>query len=116
MTEKTRIKEIFVSEISFETSEDELRQLFSTCGTVKNVSMLNDARGQFKGIAFVKMSSDKETREALNMLDGTLLQNRRIKVAPARPKTQLQQTPVEELPPQQRNKRRRIPKGRKKVR
>ena len=114
MTEKKKIKELFVSELPFETSEDELRQLFSTCGTVRSVFMLNDDRGQFKGIAFIKMSNEKENREAVNILDGTKLDKRYIKVAPARPKSAAPEPAEEPIP--QRSRRRRMPKGRKKVR
>lgn len=117
MTAKEKIKELFVSKLPFEITEEELRQLFSTCGTVRSIYMLNDDRGQFKGIAFIKMATEKENREALNMLDETLIQDHRIKVAPTRPKTPVADPEHEAEPAkEQRTRRRREPKGRKKIR
>jgi len=116
MTEKTKLKELFVSDIPFETTEEELRQLFSTCGTVRSIFMLNDARGHFKGIAFIKMATEKENREALNMLDGTRLLDRYIKVAPTKPKTIVQETAAEPLEQQARPSRRRNTRSHKKTR
>ncbi len=115
MTAKDKLKELFVSQLPFEMTEEELRQLFSTCGTVRSIFMLNDARGQFKGIAFIKMATEKENREALNILDGTLIQDRQIKVAPTKPKTPTGDQP-EAPAPEQRSRRRREPKGRKRNR
>lgn len=114
MATKEKLKELFVSQLPFEITEEELRQLFSTCGTVRSIFMLNDAKGQFKGVAFIKMATEKENREALNVLDGTLIQERHIKVAPTKPKTPVTET-AEEPATEQRNRRRRESKGRKKT-
>ena len=114
MKSKGKLKELFVSELPYEITEEELRQIFSTCGTVRSIFMLDDSKGNFKGIAFIKMASEKENREALNILDDTLIGDRRIKVAPTKPKTpaaDVNPAPVEE----QRQRRRRTPKGRKKT-
>ncbi len=115
MTSKEKLKELFVSDLPYEISEDELRQLFSTCGTVRSIFMLKDDRGNFKGIAFIKMANEKENREALNVLDGTKIQERFIKVAPTKPKTTAPE-PTEQPAPEQRSRRRREAKGRKRIR
>ena len=116
MTAKARIKDIFVSDISFEATEEDLHKLFSVCGTVRSINMVTDPRsGQFKGVAFVCMSNDAETREAINMLDGTRLIDRCIGVAAAKTKEEMAATTTVEIP-EKRARRKRVPKGRKKVR
>jgi RNA recognition motif-containing protein len=109
-------KEIFVTDISFEAEEEDLRKLFSVCGQVRSVHMPKTSAGQHKGIAFVRMGSDKEGREALNMLDETLLLDRCIRVRAARSKEErsTEAEPLEFV--QSSARRRRRPKGRRKVR
>jgi len=116
MRAKTKIKDIFVTDISFEATEEDLHKLFSVCGKVRSINMVTDQRnGQFKGVAFVCMSNDAETKEAINMLDGTRLIDRCIHVAAAKTKEELQaEAPVEFF--EKRTRRKRVPKGRKKVR
>ena len=116
MKTKTRIKDIFVADISFEATEEDLHKLFSVCGKVRSINMVTDPRsGQFKGVAFICMSSDAETKEAINMLDGTRLIDRYIVVSAAKSKEELKaETPIEI--PEKRTRRKRVPKGRKKVR
>jgi RNA recognition motif-containing protein len=74
--------------------------------------MLNDPQGNFKGIAFIRMANDKETKEAVNMLDGTRLQNRCISVSIALSKEE--RTPPAVEIQEKKARRRRAPKGRKK--
>ena len=115
MKAKTKIKDIFVADISFEATEEDLHKLFSVCGTVRSINMLTDPqKGHFKGVAFVRMSTDAENREAINMLDGTRLIDRCISVAAAKTKEELTSEVVEL--PEKRTRRKRVPKGRKKVR
>ena len=117
MMEKRRLgKEIFVTDISFDAGEEDLRKLFAVCGQVRSVHMPKSSAGQHKGIAFVRMGSDKEGREALNMLDETLLLDRCIRVRAARSKEErAAQAQPDELV-QSSTRRRRRPKGRRKVR
>ncbi len=116
MKTKSKIKDIFVADISFEATEEDLHKLFSVCGKVRSINMVTDQRsGQFKGVAFVCMSNDAETKEAINMLDGTRLIDRCIVVSAAKSKEELKaEAPVEIL--ETRTRRKRVPKGRKKVR
>ncbi len=116
MKTRAKIKDIFVSDISFEATEEDIHKLFSVCGTVRSINMVTDSRsGQFKGVAFVCMSNAAETREAINMLDGTRLVDRCISVSAAKTKEEMKtEAPVEIV--EKRTRRRRVPKGRKKVR
>lgn len=98
MKKTTKIKDIYVSDISFDVEEEDLRKLFSVCGTVRSINMMNDAKtGQFTGRAYVRMANEKESREAINMLDGTLLINRCISVCASRPKGAAAEPAVEEV-------------------
>ena len=113
---KTKIKDIFVGDISFEATEEDLHKLFSVCGKVRSINMVTDPKnGQFRGIAFVCMSNDAETRDAINMLDGTRLIDRYISVSAAKTKDEMKAADPVEIP-EKRTRRRRVPKGRKKVR
>lgn len=104
---KTKGKDIYITDISFDVEEEDLRKLFSVCGTVRSVHMLTDAKtGHFNGRAFVSMANDAETKDAINTLDGTRLVNRCISVSEARPKQEVE-TAVEEV----REKKRRPTKG-----
>lgn len=87
MKEKLQLKDLYISDISFDVEEEDLRKLFAVCGTVRSVHLITDQKsGQFKGCAFVRMATAAEAKDALNMLDGTLLLNRCISVCAARPK------------------------------
>jgi RNA recognition motif-containing protein len=82
-------KELYVRHISDKATEDDLRKLFSIAGTVASIHPITDPEtGQFKGSAFVKMSTDSEAKEAITTLDGALLINRVIMVGEARPQKQ----------------------------
>lgn len=112
MKNKSKVKDIFVSDISFDVVEEDLRKLFSVCGTVRTISMLNDQRsGKFSGRAFIRMSTDAEAKEAVNMLDGTRLINRCIKVSAARDKPETKPVMAVE---EKRPRPRRSPRGKKK--
>ncbi len=98
-------KELYVRDISFEATEEDLINLFSVSGKVVHIHMITDPKtGQFRGSAFIKMASDKEGKDALNCLDGASLLNRHISVTKARPKGQAPADASEEKP--KRNKAR----------
>ena len=87
MKEKSKNRDLFVTDIDFTAEEEDLRKLFSVCGTVKNIHLITDPKsGTFRGCAFVNMSTAAEAKEAINLLDGTLLLERCIGVQEARPK------------------------------
>ena len=81
------VKNIFVGNLSFNTSEDELRQVFEAYGQVDRVSILTDREtGRSRGFAFVEMSNTEEGEKAIAGLNGTQLGGRTINVNEARPK------------------------------
>ncbi len=87
MSNKSKVKEIYVADISFDVVEEDLHKLFSVCGSVRGINMLKDERsGNFNGRAFIRMATNAEAKEAINMLDGTRLINRCISVSAARDK------------------------------
>lgn len=80
-------RDVYVANISFEATEEDLRNLFSVSGTVKSVRLLNDPRtGLFRGTAFVQMANAAQAKDAIVTLDGALLINRVISVVEALPK------------------------------
>lgn len=113
MKNKSKYKDLYVTEISFDASEEELHQLFSLCGTVKSIQLVKDDHDNFKGAAYIRMGSEKETREALNMLDGTLIHNRLIKVDLSRSKEERMAAAIaaEEKKKEKKSRPRREPKS-----
>ncbi len=78
---------LYVGNLSYSTTEDELRTLFAQAGTVVSVAIIKDRdSGQSKGFAFVELSSQAEAQKAISMFNGYSLGNRQLKVNPARPK------------------------------
>ncbi len=78
-------KSVYVSNISFEATEEEIFKLFSVVGKVSSIHLINDpATGKFSGTCFVKMAS-AEAREVIDTLDGAHLGVRPISVTEARP-------------------------------
>jgi len=78
---------LYVGNLSFNTTEDTLRTLFAQAGTVSTVELIKDREtGQSKGFAFVQMSTQAEAEAAIKQFNGSTLDNREIKVNPARPK------------------------------
>jgi RNA recognition motif-containing protein len=78
---------LFVGNLSYSTSEDELRELFAQAGTVSSVTLIKEREtGRSKGFAFVEMSSREEAEKAINMFNNSLLGDRALKVDIARPR------------------------------
>jgi RNA recognition motif-containing protein len=87
MKTKNENKDLFVTDIAFETTETDLHKLFSVCGTVRLINMLKDKKtGKFTGCAFVRMSTGAEARDAIINLDEAQLFERCIRVKAVRPK------------------------------
>lgn len=81
-------KDLYIKNMSAEATEEDLRKLFSLCGKVSYIHLVNDSKtGQFVGAAYVKMSTEAEAKDARVTLDGTLLINRMIVVTEALPRT-----------------------------
>lgn len=82
------MKNIFVGNLSFNTGEDELRQLFESYGQVDRVSILTDRdTGRSRGFGFVEMASNEDGDKAIAALNGTQVGGRTINVNEARPKS-----------------------------
>ena len=83
------MKNIFVGNLSFNTNEDELRQLFESHGQVDRVSIMTDRdTGRSRGFGFVEMSSNEDGDKAITALNGSQVGGRTINVNEARPKTE----------------------------
>jgi RNA recognition motif-containing protein len=78
---------IYVGNLSFTTTEDELRELFVQAGTVTSVALIKDRdTGQSKGFAFIEMSNQADAENAIRLFNGKSLGSRELKVNMARPK------------------------------
>lgn len=78
---------LYVGNLSFDTTEDGLRNKFAEAGTVVTVDMIKDRdTGRMKGFAFITMTNQEEAENAIRMLNGKILDNREIKVNLARPR------------------------------
>ena len=80
---------IYVGNLAYSVTEDELRQAFEQFGTVSKVNMITDKfSGQSKGFGFVEMDDNSEADAAIKALNDTALNGRNIKVNQARPREQ----------------------------
>jgi len=78
---------LYVGNLSYSTTEDDLRALFAEAGTVASVALIKDRdTGQSKGFGFVEMSSQVEAEKARHIINGRLVGEREIKVDLARPR------------------------------
>jgi RNA recognition motif-containing protein len=78
---------IFVGNLSFRTTQEEIHQIFANYGAVERVNLVTDRdSGQSRGFAFVEMTNSNEAEAAINALNGTELHGRNINVNVARPK------------------------------
>jgi RNA recognition motif-containing protein len=75
---------LYIGNLSFTTTEDELRSVFQRHGSVESVAVITDREtGRPRGFAFVEMSEKSAAEDAIRALDGTDLGGRNIKVNPA---------------------------------
>lgn len=80
---------IFVGNLSFQTTQDELANAFGQYGAVERVNIVTDRdSGQARGFAFVEMTDRREAEAAIANLNGTELNGRTLNVNEARPKSQ----------------------------
>jgi cold-inducible RNA-binding protein len=81
------LKNIFVGNLDFNTTEEELRQLFEPHGQVDRVSILTDRdTGRSRGFGFVEMASAEDGEKAIAALNGAQVGGRTLNVNEARPK------------------------------
>jgi len=85
---------LYVGNLSFDTAEIQLQDLFSQAGTVSEASLMQDRMtGQSRGFAFVTMSTPAEAQEAIRQFNGTDLNGRAISVTIARPREERATSP-----------------------
>jgi RNA recognition motif-containing protein len=78
---------LYVGNLSYTTTEDDLRALFSQAGTVASVALIKDRdTNRSKGFAFVEMSNQAEAQKAISMFNSYMLQDRNLTVNLARPR------------------------------
>lgn len=78
-------KKLFVGNLSFNTTNDDLQSLFAQAGTVESATVVTDrATGRSRGFGFVEMSSDSEAQQAINSFNGRDVGGRTINVSEAR--------------------------------
>jgi cold-inducible RNA-binding protein len=83
------VKNIFVGNLSFNTNEEELRQMFEAYGQVDRVSIMTDRdTGRSRGFGFVEMANNEEGEKAITALNGSQVGGRALNVNEARPKTE----------------------------
>jgi RNA recognition motif-containing protein len=78
---------VYVGNLSYDATQDDLTQAFAEYGTVKSVQLPKDREtGRFRGFAFVEMGSDAEESAAIEALDGAEWMGRNLKVNKAKPR------------------------------
>ena len=83
------MKNIFVGNLDFNTSEDELRKMFEAYGQVDRVSIMTDRdTGRSRGFGFVEMANAEDGEKAIAALNGSQLGGRTLNVNEARPKVE----------------------------
>jgi RNA recognition motif-containing protein len=79
---------IYVGNLAYEVTEEELREEFAAFGEVASVNIIKDKySGQSKGFAFIEMPLLSAGQAAITGMNGKMLQNRQISVSGARPRT-----------------------------
>jgi RNA recognition motif-containing protein len=83
------MKNVFVGNLSFDSTENSVRSMFEAYGAVERVSLVTDRdTGRARGFGFVEMTNGAEADRAIAELNGTELDGRALKVNEARPKTE----------------------------
>ncbi len=79
-------KKLYIGSLSYDTTDDSLKEYFSAAGAVESVTIIKDRiSGRSKGFGFVEMASGEEAGKAKEMFNGTELDGRKIIVDEARP-------------------------------
>ena len=80
-------KKLYVGNLAFQTTSQDLQELFAQAGTVESASVIEDRdTGQSKGFAFVEMSTEEEAASAIQQFNGREVAGRALKVNEARPR------------------------------
>jgi len=82
------MKNVFVGNMSFQTTESDLRSMFEPFGEITRVSVVTDRdTGRARGFGFVEMTNDDEAAKAIAALNGKEIDGRALNINEARPKT-----------------------------
>jgi cold-inducible RNA-binding protein len=80
---------LYVGNLPFNTTENELQELFSQAGAVQEVMLMQDKfTGKSRGFAFVTMGSEQDAQNAISQINGKTLEGRALTVNEARPREQ----------------------------
>ena len=80
-------KKLYVGNLSFQTTNQDLQDLFSLAGTVESAQIIEDRdTGRSKGFAFVEMSTNEEAASAIDQFNGKDVGGRMLKVNEAKPR------------------------------
>jgi RNA recognition motif-containing protein len=78
---------LYVGNLSYDTTEDSLRTMFTQAGAVVTVDMIKDRdTGRMKGFAFVTMETEQEAQNAISSFNEKMLDDRAIRVSVAKPR------------------------------
>ena len=81
-------RKLYVGNLPYETSDQDLAALFAGAGTVETVNLIRDmATGRARGFAFVEMASDEDAQSAISMFNNHDMGGRNLMVNEAKPKT-----------------------------
>ena len=79
---------LYVGNLSYETTEETLRTLFAEYGEIESVNLISDRyTGRSRGFAFVEMSTEEAAQQAMSGMNGKQVDEREIKVDKAKPKS-----------------------------
>jgi cold-inducible RNA-binding protein len=83
---------LYVGNISFKATEDDLRELFAQAGEVLSVKLITDnATGRLRGFGFVEMAAEEDGKKAIEMFNGKPFMDRSIVVNEAKPQEKREQ-------------------------
>ena len=86
-SECTMARKLYVGNLPYDSSEQDLQDIFARAGTVESVNVVRDAAtGRARGFAFVEMATDEEAQTAIRTLSDYSLGGRQLTVNEARPK------------------------------
>ena len=79
-------KKLYVGNLPYKTTSDDLSQMFGAAGSVTSATVISDKfSGRSKGFGFVEMSTDEEATAAINQFNGQEMEGRKLVVNEARP-------------------------------
>jgi RNA recognition motif-containing protein len=82
-------KKLYVGNLPYSVTEDEVRALFAEVGSVVSVALITDrATGRAKGFGFVEMETEQAAQDAIAKLNGREVQSRALSISEARPLTE----------------------------